>query len=267
MTFDHPSRRDALLSVTVLMAPAFVRAAASDPPAPMATMVRLDALYIPFLSMTSAAQADAKAAPKAAAAAARLRAAWPSLQQALLARPPAPARAAAWSRALQQAGRQLTLAEQAVAKGDWKEAHEALEPVRIALMKERQAAGFDYFVDRLTAFHEPMEELALAGASLAPGAVDAPRRRELEQAYASARALWRAVEQNLPDARSYGLSAAREAQFRQGLAAEAAALSRLSDALRGSDNGALLAAARAIKPPFAKVFTAFGLADGETLPA
>jgi hypothetical protein len=34
-------------------------------------MVRLDALYIPFLSLTSAAQADVKAAPKAAAAAAR----------------------------------------------------------------------------------------------------------------------------------------------------------------------------------------------------
>jgi len=266
MKTEDLSRRGALLAVTVLMAPAFGLAVASEQPALIATMVRLDALYIPFLSLTSAAQADARAAPKAAAAAARLRAAWPSLQQALLARPPAPARSAAWSRAVQQAGRQLSLAEQAMTKGDWKEAHEALEPVRIALMKERQAAGLDYFVDRLTAFHEPMEELALAGASLAPGAVDAQRRRDLEQAFASARALWLAVEQHLPDVRTYGLSASREAQFRQGLATEAAALSRLSDALRGSDNGALLVAARSIKPPFAKVFTAFGLADGEALP-
>ena len=266
MKSDHPSRRDALLAMSALMAPALGLAVAAGPPAPVVTMVRLDALYIPFLSLTSAAQADVKAAPKAAAAAARLPAAWPALQQALAAQPPAPARAAAWSHALQQATRQLTLAEQAVAKGDWKQAHEALEPVRMALMKERQAAGFDYFVDRLTAFHEPMEELALVGATLAPGAVDAQRRRDLEQTFVSARALWRDVEQHLPDARTYGLSAARDAQFRQGLAAEAAALSRLSDTLRGSDSAALLAAARSIKPPFAKVFTAFGLADGESLP-
>jgi hypothetical protein len=37
-----------------------------------------------------------------------------------------------------------------------------------------------------------------------------------------------------------------------------AALARLSDALRGTDNAALLKAAVAIKPPFAHTFTAFG---------
>jgi hypothetical protein len=39
----------------------------------------------------------------------------------------------------------------------WKQAHEALEPVRVELMKVRQHQGLDYFVDWLTAFHEPIE--------------------------------------------------------------------------------------------------------------
>jgi hypothetical protein len=111
-----------------------------------------------------------------------------------------------------------------------------------------------------------MEVLATAGASWKPGAIDARRRAEFEQAFAEAAARWRAVEQHLPDAQRYGLSPARETQFRQGMAAASAALAKLSDALRGSDEAALLAAARAIKPPFARAFTAFGLAEGEALP-
>lgn len=230
---------------------------------PLPATVRFDALYIPALSATSAAHTDARAVPRARAASARLHQAWPALRRALAAAPPGPA--GAWARALQQVEVQLATAERSVARADWAQAHEDLEPVRITLLKARQAAGFDYFVDRLTAFHEPMEVLASAGATLAPGRIDARHRAELEKTFAEAAARWRAIEQHLPDARVYRLSPAREAQFRQNLAAEAAALSRLSDALRGGDDARLLAAAKAIKPPFARAFTAFGLAEGETL--
>jgi hypothetical protein len=37
----------------------------------------------------------------------------------------------------------------------------------------------------------------------------------------------------------------------------------LSDALRGNDDAAMLKAAAAIKPPFARAFTVFGGAEGE----
>ena len=153
-----------------------------------------------------------------------------------------------------------------MARLDWQRAHDALEPVRIDLMQVRQTAGFDYFIDRLTAYHEPMEVLAGAGATFKPDAMDARRRAELEQTYVQAAARWRDIEQHLAEVPAHRLSTARDAQLRQGLAAAATALSRLSDALRGTDAAALLAAARAIKPPFARAFTAFGLADGETLP-
>lgn len=229
------------------------------------TMVRLDALYIPALSLTSAAMSDPRAAPRAVAAQARLRQAWPALRDELAARPPVAGQAAAWRRALQRAGAQITQADAAVARGDWSRAHEALEPVREALMQVRRTAGFEYHVDRLTAFHAPMEDLVLAGSKLQPGAVDAATRSRLERSFAEARARWLEVERHPADATVHRLSAARAAQLRQGLAGVDAALARLSDALRGSDNTALLAALRGVKPPFARSFTAFGLADGESL--
>lgn len=234
----------------------------------LAPMVALDALYIPALSLTNAAAADARQSPRARAATTRLQAAWPDLRRELKAHPPDPARANGWARALGQVHDQIERAGQSVQRGDWKQAHEDFEPVRTALMQQRVAAGFDYFIDRLTAFHEPMETLALAGATTAPDDLGPARRQALEQAFVQAAAAWRAVERGLPDLRAYRLSPAREAQFRQGMAAEGVALSRLSDALRAPGQAAaVLVAARALKPPFARTFTAFGLAEGEALPA
>lgn len=266
MSANPITRRQAGTLLMAGLALPWAASAATPPGATLAAMVRLDALYIPVLSLTTAAQNDAKAATRATAAAQRLLAAWPSLRQALAMQAPAPAQHEAWLQALRQADAQFSRCEQSVGRGQWALAHEELEPVRIALMQVRQAAGYDYFVDRLTAFHEPMEVLALAGAKLQAAALDARQRNTLEQAFADARARWAEVEKHPADVRAHQLSAAREAQFRKGLVDEAAALSRLSDALRGSDSGTLLAAAKAIKPPFSRVFTAFGLADGESLP-
>lgn len=238
--------------------------AQAQAPQALDAMVRLDALYIPALSLTSAAQADARAGARAQAAVARLQQAWPRLRAALLAAPPSAQAAAAWQQALQRVAVQLTRAGNSTAAAQWKQAHEDLEPVREQLMQVRVAAGFDYVVDRLTAYHEPMEALALAGVNTAPAALGAAQRAELERHYAEAAARWRAVEQASVDTAAYRLSPARATQLRQALADEAQALSRLSAALRDADNTALLAAARAIKPPFARAFTAFGLADGET---
>ena len=84
------------------------------------------------------------------------------------------------------------------------------------------------------------------------------KRAELEQTYAEASALWRSVEQPAPDLKAFRLSEAQIAQFNKGLADVTAAMSRLSEALRGADDAALLKALVAVKPPFARTFTAFG---------
>ena len=222
--------------------------------------IALDAVYIPALSLTNAKPGDTAAADKARAAMQRLDADWPALRAALLKdlSGRTPAQAAGARKTLAQVDKALAESRKAIAAGDYAAAHTALEDVRIELMKRRMAQGVDYFMDRLTAFHEPMEVLALAGNTLKPQDLTPARRAELEKTYAEARALWRSVEQNLPDLKAYGLSEAQQGQFTKGMADVTVAMARLSDALRGSDNAALLKAAAAIKPPFARTFTAFG---------
>lgn len=222
--------------------------------------VALDAVYIPALSLTNAKSGDTAAADKARAAMQRLDAGWPALRAALLQdlSGKTPAHAAAARKTLAQVDKALAGSRKAVAAGNFEAAHTALEDVRIDLMKLRVAQGVDYFMDRLTAFHEPLEVLALAGNSVKPQDLTPARRAEMEKTFVEARALWRSIERNLPNPQAYKLSGAQQAQFNKGMADETAALTRLSDALRGSDNAALLKAASAIKPPFARTFTAFG---------
>ena len=224
------------------------------------TSIALDAVYIPALSLTNAKPGDTAGADKARAAMQRLDADWPALRAALLKdlSGKTPAQAAAARKTLAQVDKALADSRKAMAAGNNAAAHTALEDVRIDLMKLRRTQGVDYFMDRLTAFHEPMEVLALAGNTLKPQDLRPAQRAELEKTYAEARALWRSVEQNLPDLKAYKLSEAQQAQFNKGMADVSAAMTRLSDALRGNDNAALLKAAAAIKPPFARTFTAFG---------
>jgi hypothetical protein len=221
--------------------------------------VALDAVYIPALAMTSAAQSDAGVADKARAAMQRLDARWPALRGSLQASlGGTPAQATSARKTIAAVETHIAGGRRAVARGDFKAAHEALEEVRLDLMKARTARGVDYFVDRLTAYHEPMEVLALAGLQLKPQDLTPTKRAALEKAFVEARALWRGIEQHLPLPTDYALDAARASQFTKGVADETVALTRLSDALRGNDSVALLKAAQAIKPPFARTFTAFG---------
>lgn len=231
--------------------------------APLDDMVAFDAVYIPSLAMTTAAAQDAANAPKARASLDALQRQWPALKQRLSltwgVKLPA-----GWSDALASTGRHIEAASGAARQGDWKQAHDVLEPVRIDLMKIRQRQGLDYFVDRLTAFHEPMEQLAQAGSTWPSSALDTSRRDELVQAYAHARTLWRGIEDQSVDATQYGLSPARAAQLRKAIDEESAALAQLSDALRGDDKACVLKAAVAIKSPYARAFTAFGQPAAQT---
>lgn len=248
--------RNLLLALTALLSLGAARAE------PIDDMIAFDAVYIPALALSTGAAQDANKAAKARVALAALRAQWPALQRRLGAswgtRAPA-----GWSGVLSRTGQHIDQAVQASARSDWHLAHEALEPVRIDMMKARQRHGMDYFIDRLTAFHEPMELLATAASTTPPAALDARRRAELERAYLQARVLWRGIEMQPVDETRYGLSATRRAQLHTAVDDETRALGQLSDAFRANDNLRLLKAAAAIKPPFSRAFTAFGRAEGD----
>lgn len=225
---------------------------------PLDNMVAFDGVYIPALALTSAAKKDEAARERAHAAMRQLEVRWLQLRPGLQRELGGPAAA---GRTLARVDGHIAAARGALASHSFGDAHEALEEVRVDLLKARQKKNIDYFVDRLTRYHEPMEALVLDGTRLKPQELTPGRREALEQRFVEARVLWEGIERNRPDPKVYALSPAREAKFDRALVDERAALGRLSDALRASDDAALLKAAIALKPAFARAFTAFGHDD------
>lgn len=139
--------------------------------------------------------------------------------------------------------------------GDLMDAHTALEEVRILLWDLRVDMNVEYYLDRLTAFHEVMEEIERAARADDPAAMDLERIRELE---IQATAQWQDVVDNPPDPHLFALSP-EGLEAKIGMAAAVTeALERLTAALEGEDRAAIQRAARGIKPPFAELYMSFG---------
>lgn len=249
----------ALLPFVALDAAAAAPAAAGSDGA----MIDFDSVYIPPLFLTGAAPKSAGGPARARGALARLQAQWPALRTRLLAAWPGDA---GWRRTLDSVQGHIAESDRLAARGAWSEAHEALEHVRAALKKAREARGMDYALDRFVAFHDPMEHLAAAAAQWTPATLGPAQRDRIERLYAEARARWRAVESLELKAPALRLTPERETQLRKAMADVGAALAQVSQALRGDDAAALLKAAAATKPPFIRAYTAFGLAQGDALP-
>lgn len=220
------------------------------------TMADFDGVYIAALATSTAAATDSGRVPAARRALDTLHAQWPAQERALRAAwgTPAPSN---WTAAVGTAGARIAAAVKAGTRPDWHAVHEELEEVRVGLREARVALGMDYFVDRLTAYHVPMEQLALAGTQWKPGDLTPQRRAELQRAWRECLALWDGIERFRFDPAAYGLDPARSAQLQAALAQERQALQALGAALTGSDDAALLRAAAGVKPPFARAFTAF----------
>lgn len=246
-----------LAATPTIAAPA--AAQASSTATATSSMVAFDGVFIPALFLTGSGGKSAEAAAKANAALQRLLADWPQRLEALAAVAPGQA---AWQQALATVARQLPEANALANQGRWEDSHEALEKVRQALHAARERLAIPFAPDRLTAYHDAMEKLAEVGSPANAG--KALQRAAMLADFATARALWRQVEGTTFDPATYGLSTPRAAQFKQAMADETAALSRLSSALESSDDTALRQAAMAIKAPFVRGFTAFGWPAGET---
>jgi hypothetical protein len=138
------------------------------------------------------------------------------------------------------------------------DAHEALEHVRDVLMKLRQRNRIDYFIDGLTAFHEPMEAIVLAAKDKTGDSLDAADIARIRKALPQAEQAWHRVAAAKLDANDYMLTPAQADDARKLMTLENAALSALKDALAASDKARIAQAAVAIKPNFAKLFMIFG---------
>ncbi len=250
MIASRPNRRTLILLLAgSALAASLAPANAATPLAPEArqAMLAFDAHYIPPLFLTGSAPKSETGPAKARAALQRLIDGWPASRRALAAAVPGDAR---WSRALDVVQTHLEKSATQDAASDWAGSHETLEHVREALFEARRAIGIDYTLDAYTAYHGAMEALANATR------VD---RSAFTSDLASARRLWRALDEMPLDAAAHGLDAARAGQLAKARQDETAALAQLEQALATQAPDAdVLKAAAALKPPFIRAYLSFG---------
>jgi hypothetical protein len=206
-------------------------------------MAAFERVFIPALALTNQPQQPAE---RVARSLRRLAEAWPRMRPAFTGKgEPLEAAARATDRALDEAGRLLAEDRRA-------EAHEALETIRPAFIEARRANGIDLYVDRLTQFHEVMEELAKAaqGGSAPPELVD------------RASALWSRAERPGFEAALFAFDEAKYAELRRRTQGERDTLEALRAALERGEPARVRELAGQMKSRFAQIYMMFGDFEG-----
>jgi hypothetical protein len=213
-------------------------------------MVRLDKVYIAALALSS--QGKTTETRKAMSDLTRR---WRAFDERHRAGNPSDAQ---WTKDFDAVSRRIDEAA-AIAASDRKvtDAHEALEDVRIVLWRLRERNGMEYFIDHLTAFHEPMEGIVLAAKDKSGTQLTDADLAKIRTLLPQAEALWRRAMDAPFDAATYQLDAAGYAKARQLMQREQQVLAALADALASGDRDRIAKAAVAIKPSFAALFMTF----------
>ena len=158
--------------------------------------------------------------------------------------------------AISQVSGSVAEAEKLAAAGKRKDAHEALETVRIAFWKARSDMGIDYLLDLLTAFHEPME--AFVGLAEKPGADPA----KLKSLLAELSEKWTIVEKAKLDTKLFGLNEEKTTRYTSLVKKEREILTSLTALIVGKDQAALAKTAGTVKTTFSQAYMVFGDFNG-----
>lgn len=137
------------------------------------------------------------------------------------------------------------------------EAHDVLEEVRNVLMKLRARNSIDYYIDALTAFHHPMEDIVLAAKDKTAQTLSDADVSKIRNTLPDVDKLWQRVQASELDAATYQLSAAQAEDVAKLVKLESAALAKLQEAVKSGDKAQIAKAAVSIKPNFAKLFVTF----------
>lgn len=214
-------------------------------------MVRLDKSYIAALALTSQAKvAESRKAMEILAGS------WKGFKDRYYDANPGDAQ---WKKDLDAADHMIAEASQIVVS-DRKvtDAHETLEEMRMVMMKLRARNGIEYFVDHLTAFHEPMEAIVLAAKDKTPETLTDADVQRIRATLPEAEALWKRVMAGNLDGPTYALDASQLERARKLMQTEQQALATLKSALAAGDKPAIIKAAVGVKPNFAALFMTFG---------
>ncbi len=213
--------------------------AAAGMPEDMASFERV---FIPALALTNQPKA---AAPRVEAAMRRLADAWPGFKPRLA------AGGAPMDGPLLDVERAIGDAQALLASARRAQAHDALEQVRAALMQARAQLGIELYVDRLTEFHDAMEDfvkLAMSGAELSA------LRPPLEKTAA----LWAPAERMRFAPPLFGFDDDRFEQVAALVRRERAILRSLEADLAAGHRERVTEGAKQLKSVFAQIYVSFG---------
>lgn len=214
-------------------------------------MVHFDQAYIPALAYTS----DEKLQP-ARAAMKTLTNEWQTFREKYRTDTRSDKQ---WSSDFDKVDGYIRAAEKIVASGkNLKDAHEELEHIRIVFMHLRERNGLEYYIDHLTRFHEPMEQIVLAAKGKTEKTLSEENIRQIRETLPIALRFWRATTHAKFDASLYAFSKKQQAELQDLVVKEQRALDRLEKVLTKGNKSQIIDAAVGIKPGFAKIFKSFG---------
>jgi hypothetical protein len=213
-------------------------------------MVAFDRAYIPALAVTTEGKL-----PESQRAMEQLNKQWASFKQQ---HTTAQGDDKQWKSDLAKIDRMIGDADVIVAGGvDVVKAHEALEGVRLTMLDMRARIKTPYYLDAVTSFHHPMEEIVLTAKDKSPDTFGDAEIAKIRAALPGAEKRWSAVKAARVEP-AFGLNTEQQQNLAKLVANESAALETLKQVLAGNDRAAIIKAALAIKPPFAKIFVSFG---------
>lgn len=213
-------------------------------------MIALDRAYIPALAVTTEGKL-----PESQRAMELLNKQWALFKKQHAATKGGDAQ---WSKDMAGIDRMIADANKVVAGGvDLVKAHEALEGVRMTMLAMRARSRMPYYLDALTRFHDPMEDIVLAAKDKTPETFADADLTKIRTALPEAEKRWAEVKATRVDP-AFALSPEQQKTLAGLIATESEALDNLKKALAGNDRAALIKAAVAIKPAFARIYMSFG---------
>jgi hypothetical protein len=206
----------------------------------------LERSYVPALALTN--QPD-KALPMVEESMRRLTAAWNRFVRGMTAND---MEKPALQAAITQSSAKVKEAEGLIAVDKRKDAHEALETLRMVFWKARLDMKISYLPDLFTAFHGPMEEFADLASK--PGT----DLSGLEGLLDNLSGLWKSVEETALDVQLFRVTPERAAKYVAQVRKEREILTQLKSLIESQNREALVKATGTMKANFAQTYFVFG---------
>lgn len=214
-------------------------------------MITFDRAYIPALSITNRVpqSADAKLAMDV------MNVQWADFKKKYMASQGGDRQ---WQPDMQKIDGFIVAANGIVDSGkDFVKAHEALEGVRLTFLEMRQRAKMSYYLDDLTRFHDPMEEIYLVAKGKSGEQLSDADIAKIQSEFPKADRLWAVVQKAVVDPAFKLTEAQKESQAKL-MAVETRLLDALKQALTAKDREGIAKNAQALRQPFSQLYVSFG---------